>query len=80
MAGESEGDLRLDARLRRLEEIVAALEGEGLELEDALELFEEGIGHVRAAREILERSELRIERLLEEDGRVVLEPMGRDPK
>jgi exodeoxyribonuclease VII small subunit len=59
------GDLLgLEARLRRLEEIVSALEVDDVELERALALFEEGIAHVRHAERILARTELRVEELL----------------
>ena len=62
---EAVGDvLGLEARLRRLEEIVSALEVDDVELERALALFEEGIGHVRHAEQILARTELRVEELL----------------
>lgn len=54
----------LEAHLARLEAIVDALEQEELELEAALGLFEEGIGHLRGARGILSRTELRVEQLL----------------
>lgn len=56
----------LESHLARLEAIVDALEREELELEAALGLFEEGIGHLRGAREILSRTELRVEELLSE--------------
>jgi len=59
------GGERLEPRLRRLDEIVAGLEREELELEDALALFEEGVGHIRAAREVLERATQRVDQLLE---------------
>ncbi|MEX0892752.1 MAG: exodeoxyribonuclease VII small subunit [Gemmatimonadota bacterium] len=59
------GGERLEPRLRRLDEIVAGLEREDLELEDALALFEEGVGHIRAAREVLERATQRVDQLLE---------------
>ena len=66
----------LEARLRRLEDIVAALEREDLELDQALALFEEGIGELRAAEKTLKDGELRIQRLLEmRDGAPVTEPM-----
>ncbi len=69
---------RLEERLARLDAIVVRLEREDVELEDALELFEEGITHLRAAEKLLRDSELRIERLLEEaSGEVVVEPMPR---
>ncbi|HSM37205.1 MAG TPA: exodeoxyribonuclease VII small subunit [Longimicrobiales bacterium] len=63
----------LDRRLERLEQVVRELEREDLDLEAALRLFEEGVGHVRAAREALARSELAIERL-------VAEVAGDDPE
>lgn len=56
----------LEERMARLEAIVRALEGDGLELEQALALFEEGIAHVRASDRLLRDSHLRIERLLED--------------
>ena len=62
----SEENGRLDRRLDRLEEIVDALERPDLELEDAMRLFEEGITHLRAARELLRATELQVERLLDD--------------
>ena len=57
----------LEARLRRLDEIVASLEADDLDLERALALFEEGVAHVRSAEKILAQTELRVEELLEGD-------------
>ena len=54
----------LEARLERLEQIVRALEVEEPDLESALSLFEEGVGHVRHAEELLAKAELRVEELL----------------
>jgi len=54
----------LEARLRRLEEILARMESDEVALEEALRLFEEGVGHVRAAEEVLATAELRVEELL----------------
>jgi exodeoxyribonuclease VII small subunit len=54
----------LEARLRRLEEILAQLEADEVELEKALGLFEEGVGLVRAAEKVLSETELRVEELL----------------
>jgi exodeoxyribonuclease VII small subunit len=68
---------RLEVRLIRLEEIVAALEREDLELEEALRLFEEGIAHVRSVRTTLAEAELRIEHLLAEEPESVVP--GRSP-
>lgn len=67
---------RLEERLARLDAIVARLERDEIELEDALALFEEGIVHLRAAEQVLRQSELRIERLLQDaNGMPVIEPM-----
>ena len=57
-------DLSLEARLKRLEEIVQALDSDDLELQKALGLFEEGIGHVKGAQALLTEAELRVEELL----------------
>jgi exodeoxyribonuclease VII small subunit len=66
----------LERRLDRLDAIVAELEREGVELDQALALFEEGIAHLRAAEQTIRGTELRIERLLEgAGGEPVAEPM-----
>lgn len=66
-APDTEGP-SLEARLKRLEEILTQLEADELELERALGLFEEGVGHVRAAERILAQTELRVEELLGSEG------------
>ncbi|UCC27132.1 MAG: exodeoxyribonuclease VII small subunit [Gemmatimonadales bacterium] len=64
MTDAREMDLGLEERLRRLETILAALESDELELEKSLELFEEGIGHIRAAEKTLSEATLRVEEVL----------------
>ena len=54
----------LEARLKRLEEIVGQLETDDLELDGALSLFEEGVTHVKEAESALAAAELRVEELL----------------
>lgn len=54
----------LEARLRRLDEILAKMESDDVALEDALKLFEEGVTHVREAERVLSAAELRVEELL----------------
>ena len=61
----TESNPTLEQRLDRLDEIVRTLERDDLDLEKALQLFEEGVGHLRHAQELLTNAELRIERLLE---------------
>ncbi len=58
----------LEKRLARLDAIVAQLEREDLELDQALALFEEGVGHLRASEQAIGAAELRIQRLLEGPG------------
>jgi len=57
-------ELALEERLQRLEVILGQLEAGEVDLERALELFEEGVGHVRQAESILSRTELKVEELL----------------
>ena len=66
---ELDGAPSLEQRLKRLEEIVRSLEAADLEMEGALELFEEGVEHVRGAEATLRVAELKVEELLgpEED-------------
>jgi exodeoxyribonuclease VII small subunit len=54
----------LEARLRRLDEILARMESDDVPLEEALRLFEEGVAHVREAERVLAAAELRVEELL----------------
>lgn len=69
----------LEERLARLESIVERLERDDLDLEAALGLFEEGIGHVREASAVLERTQLRVEKLVVEmDGSVQVEPVSEE--
>jgi exodeoxyribonuclease VII small subunit len=71
---------RLESSLVRLEAIVGRLEGDDLELQEALDLFEEGVAHVREAYAALDRARVRVEKLVVEmDGKVVLQP-GSDPE
>lgn len=66
----------LEKRIARLEQIVAGLERDELELDDALKLFEEGIAHLREVRGMLQSAELRVDRLLDDaDGTLSTEPL-----
>lgn len=54
-----------ESHLERLEEIVGELEGDGLPLDDALRLFEEGIELLRIASDELTRAEGKVQLLVE---------------
>jgi len=61
----------------RLEQIVAELESDGLELEAALRLFEEGVERLRAAAAELARAEAQVKVLVENaDGELELPDLG----
>lgn len=68
--------MTLDETLARLDEIVNRLDGERMELGDALALFEEGVGHLREAAGTLAEAEARVKRLTElADGAFTLEDL-----
>jgi exodeoxyribonuclease VII small subunit len=63
----SEEKLSFRAEVERLEAIVRSLEGDNLDLDKALELFQEGVERLKKARELLAESELTVQRVLEEN-------------
>lgn len=68
MAEQNTQETSLEERLRRLEAILARMESDDVGLEEALQLFEEGIVHVREAERVLSAAELRVEELLADGG------------
>lgn len=64
MTEEQAGAVSLEGRLKRLEEILSALESDELELERSLALFEEGVRHIREAERTLAAATLRVEEVL----------------
>ncbi|HWE44113.1 MAG TPA: exodeoxyribonuclease VII small subunit [Gemmatimonadaceae bacterium] len=55
----------VEQQLRRLESIVGQLAGDGIELDAALRLFEEGVGRLRAVTERLSQAEAQVKLLVE---------------
>jgi exodeoxyribonuclease VII small subunit len=71
--------MTLEERLARLDEIVAELEGEQLDLSRALALFEEGVTCLRDAAGTLSEAEARVQRLTElADGAFEMEALDDD--
>lgn len=62
------GELGLEARLDRIDEIVAALDSDSVEVSRALALFEEGMEHVKRAEAILALVEVRVKELAGPEG------------
>jgi exodeoxyribonuclease VII small subunit len=64
----AEPEWTFEAALGRLNEIAEALEGDGMELDDSLALFEEGVRLLRFAETVLAGADHRVRQLLEESG------------
>jgi exodeoxyribonuclease VII small subunit len=64
-----------EGSLKRLEEIVSQLEGNALDLDQSLQIFEEGVKLIRFCTSRLDEAERRIEMLLtDKEGRMHAEP------
>jgi exodeoxyribonuclease VII small subunit len=67
--------VKFEEAIKRLEEIVAALEKGNLSLEDSLRIFEEGVKLSKSCLKILDDAEKKVEILLKEkDGKRRLKP------
>lgn len=72
---EAAAQSSFEDQVGRLEEIVGRLDAEDIPLEEALSLFEEAIARLKAANSMLERAELDVKRLTEnDDGTYSLNP------
>ncbi len=70
-----EAPLKLEDAMARLEQVVSALEKENTDLEDALRLYEEGVGLVALCRGRLEDAQRKIEVLkVSAEGELLREP------
>jgi exodeoxyribonuclease VII small subunit len=70
-------DLTFEQALKRLEEIVEALETEDLDLDKSLQFFEEGVSLSRHCNQQLQAAEKRIDVLLQKaDGTLAAEPFA----
>ena len=67
-------ETRFEAAMERLEEIVERMEGEALELDEALALYEEGVRLLRATQGVLDRSGARVHELLADGDGFRLDP------
>ena len=67
--------MTFEQSLARLEAIVEELDGDDLALDQALQLFEEGVERLRAASALLASAEASVKLLVEQaDGALSLEP------
>lgn len=77
VAAPAESETSFEESMTQLAQIVEALEGDELSLEDSLARFEEGVSLARRAQERLDRAEARVEELLgyDDDGEPQLEEL-----
>ncbi len=73
---EQPGGPTFEAALARLEEIAARLESDVLSLEEAIALAEEGQRLLEVCETQLAAAESRIHQLIEQSGKLVLEPVA----
>ena len=68
-------DMKLEEAMRRLDEVVGALDGENSDLEEALRLYEEGVKLVAVCNRKLEDAERKIKILkIDQNGELTEEP------
>ncbi|HHP50582.1 MAG TPA: exodeoxyribonuclease VII small subunit [Moorella mulderi] len=68
--------MKFEEALQKLEEIVKALEGEALSLEEALELYQEGIELLKICRQKLKEVEGKVQALFLEEDRLIIREVG----
>lgn len=71
---EEMAQLTFEQALKRLEEVVGKLEESEVPLEEAIELFQEGMRLSKICGEKLDKVEQKIEILIEEEGKVSTRP------
>jgi exodeoxyribonuclease VII small subunit len=76
MGASEENKMSFEESISRLEKIVAQLQTGELPLDQALQLFEEGVGLSRQCQTQLEAVERRVEILVKEKGGLELTPFG----
>ncbi|NLW07101.1 MAG: exodeoxyribonuclease VII small subunit [Clostridia bacterium] len=71
------GELKFEEALQQLENIVRALEGEGLTLEESLSYYQEGIKMVQLCRQRLQEVEGKLQVLLLDEDDTVTRDLNR---
>ena len=71
---DSAGTMKLEEAMRRLDAVVKELDREQLDLEQALKLYEEGVGLVRICNDRLKEAEMTVKILkMKPDGEITEE-------
>jgi len=79
-AAASGGEMTFEQAMEALETIVARLEGGDVPLEQAIELYQEGMRLAKLCSDKLEHFERKIEMLAEEGGSLVRKPFAPQDK
>ena len=61
-------DLSFENKVKRLEEIVSKIEASDVELEDSIQLFEEGVSLSKDCQDLLDKAEQKVKILISENG------------
>tara|TARA_B100001123_G_scaffold406522_1_gene497863 strand:- start:2715 stop:2948 length:234 start_codon:yes stop_codon:yes gene_type:complete len=75
---EKKSKINFEKAIKDLEEIVEDLESGELSLEDSLKAFEKGIKLTRLCQGELEEAELKVKKLVEENGELKTKPLTND--
>ncbi len=74
MADQKENTIKLEEAMSRLDAVIAALDSDTVELEQAMKLYEEGVGLVRLCNERLTEAERTVHMLsMNADGEITEE-------
>lgn len=71
---EVEAEMQFEEAMKRMEDVVRRLEEGEIPLEEALELYQEGVKLSRICAQKLETIETKISQILEEDGQLKQKP------
>ena len=70
----------LESAMNRLKEISDKIENDNLNIDESINLFEEGMKLTKDCREILENAELKVQKIIKENGEIKLEKFNMDPE
>ena len=70
--------VNFEKAIKDLEKIVEDLESSDLSLEESLKAFEKGIKLTRQCQGALEKAELKVQKLVEENGELKTKPLNND--
>lgn len=75
---EKKNTINFEKAIKDLEKVVEELESGDLSLEQSLKTFEKGINLTRQCQEELKKAELKVQKLVEEDGELKTKSLKND--